>query len=79
MDFYSFQSAGRQGQRSGEKENILHNINLYHGTMEFPLALASLSGAENLSFTLQAVFSSALGNALNRDNTQAPTPPLGFG
>ncbi len=79
MDFYSFQSAGRQGQRSGEKENILHNINLYHGTMEFPLALASLSGAENLSFTLQAVFSSALVSTLHRDNTRAPTQALGFG
>lgn len=79
MDFYSFQSADRQGQRSGEKENILRNINLYRGTAEFPLTLAGLSGAENLSFTLQAVFSSTLGSSLYQDNAQAPTQALGLG
>lgn len=80
MDRYSFQSAQRQGQQGASNgENMLNNINLFRGSVIMPLVLVSLEGTDDLSFTLQAAYSSILGNQVRRGNATAPTSILGCG
>lgn len=80
MDEYTFQGPARNGQQAySDSNNMLNNINLYHGNVSVPLRLVSLEGPDGLSFCLQAVYSGILGNAVRRCNENAPTSVLGCG
>lgn len=73
----NYYANSHKGQPSSD--NILSNINIYNGCVAMPLALVNLQGDDSLSFSVQANYSSTLGDAPVRRNKEYPTSVMGQG